>query len=98
MAVPQGHLSSRLELSFTCNKCVFYPFLILAELTTRARRTALSFSLADAGFMDKSDPCVLVYLRYSAIDEWQLQGRTGATSSQQQAPTEGPDAPRTQRR
>jgi len=52
------------------------------RLTTRARRTALAFSLADAGFMDKSDPCVLVYLRYGAIDEWQLQGQTGVTSSQ----------------
>lgn len=32
--------------------------------------------------MDKSDPAVLVYLRYSSAEAWQLQGKTGGCFGQ----------------
>ena len=35
-------------------------------------------SLDSSGFFGKSDAAVLVYLRYSPTDEWQLVGQTGA--------------------
>ena len=79
-----GRLSSRLELSFQCVKCVgnmrargSKPDSPLHTDTTDSRAR----SLDSTGFFSKSDAAVLAFLRYSQTEEWQLVGQTGAGAS-----------------
>ena len=75
-----SRLSSCLELSFQCAKCVRCAAGKRApgRMDTDSPHNHAPGSLDSSGFFGKSDAAVLVYLRYSPTDEWQLVGQTGA--------------------
>lgn len=54
-----------------------------AQQALRPARGALR--LADADYMSKSDPCVLLYTRRSPIANWDLVGKTGASVTRRPA-------------
>ena len=75
-----SRLSSRLELSFQCAKCVRCAAGKRApgRMDTDSPHNHAPGSLDSSGFFGKSDAAVLAYLRYSQTEEWQLVGQTGA--------------------